>query len=134
MLRRALLLLLLCASAASGAAQGPADLVYRNGAVHTLDSADSVRQALAVRAGRIVYVGDDGGAAALVGKRTRVVDLQGRMLMPGLVDAHMHPQSGGSRLLNCSLDYQRLTVDELQTRIRACLARDKHPDPRRWLV
>lgn len=134
MLRRILFALLLCGSAAPHAAESPADLVYRNGAVHTLDSADSVRQALAVRAGRIVYVGDDAGAAALTGKRTRVVDLQGRMLMPGLVDAHMHPQSGGSRLLNCSLDYQRLTLDQFQARIRACLARDRKQDPRRWLV
>ncbi|MFC5478723.1 amidohydrolase [Massilia suwonensis] len=132
MLRRALFAWLLLASAALYAA--PADLVYRNGAVHTIDSADSVHQALAVRAGRIVYVGDDAGAATLVGKRTRVVDLQGRMLMPGLVDAHMHPQSGGSRLLNCSLDYQRLTIDEFQARIRACLQRDRNKDPRRWLV
>lgn len=134
MLRRVLFALLLCGSAAPHAEERPADLVYRNGAVHTLDSADSVHQALAVRAGRIVYVGDDAGVAALTGKRTRVVDLQGRMLMPGLVDAHMHPQSGGSRLLNCSLDYQRLTLDQFQARIRSCLARDKNQDPRRWLV
>jgi len=132
MLRQALLAWLLLASATLHAA--PADLVYRNGAVHTIDSADSVHQALAVRAGRIVYVGDDAGIAGLVGKRTRVVDLQGRMLMPGLVDAHMHPQSGGSRLLNCSLDYQRLTIDEFQARIRACLQSDRNKDPRRWLV
>ena len=134
MLRRVLFALLLCGSAAPHAEERPADLVYRNGAVHTLDSADSVHQALAVRAGRIVYVGDDAGVAALTGKRTRVVDLQGRMLMPGLVDAHMHPQSGGSRLLNCSLDYQRLTLEQFQARIRSCLARDKNQDPRRWLV
>jgi predicted amidohydrolase YtcJ len=118
----------------SAAAAAPADLVYRNGIVYTVDRQDSVQQALAVRGGRIVYVGANAGALRLAGKRTRVIDLHGRMLMPGLVDAHMHPQSGGSRLLNCSLDYQPLTVPQFQARIKACLDRDRNKDPKRWLV
>ena len=118
----------------SAAAAAPADLVYRNGLVYTVDRQDSVQQALAVRGGRIVYVGANAGASRLAGRRTRVIDLHGRMLMPGLVDAHMHPQSGGSRLLNCSLDYQRLTVPQFQARIQACLDRDHNQDPQRWLV
>jgi predicted amidohydrolase YtcJ len=116
------------------AAGPPADTVYRGGYVYTVDATDSVHHALAVRAGRIVYVGDDAGATALAGKKTRVIDLHGRMLMPGLVDAHMHPQSGGSRLLNCSLDYAPLTVPQFQARIQACLDRDRKSGPERWLV
>lgn len=121
-------LVLACAAAAAaaGAVRAPADLVYRDGFVYTVDEKDSVQQALAVRAGRIVYVGPNDGAAGWIGKTTRVVDLQGRMLMPGLVDAHMHPQSGGSRLLNCSLDYQRLTLPQFRARIQACLDRDRN--------
>jgi predicted amidohydrolase YtcJ len=118
----------------AAAAAPPADLVYRNGYVYTVDARDNVREALAVRAGRIVYVGDNAGAMTLTGKGTRVVDLEGRMLMPGLIDAHMHPQSGGSRLLNCSLDYQPLSVPHFQARIQACLDRDTKAGPRRWLV
>lgn len=114
-------------------ATAPADTVYRNGYIYTIDADNSVHQALAVRAGRIAYVGDDDGAQAHIGHRTRVIDLQGRMLMPGLIDAHMHPQSGGSRLLNCSLDYQRLTVPQFQARIQACLDREAD-DPKRWLI
>lgn len=123
--------------AAHAAAPAPADTVYRNGYVYTVDASDSVQQALAVRGGRIVYVGSDAGAKAHTGKRTTVVDLQGKMLMPGLVDAHMHPQSGGSRLLNCSLDYLPLTVPQFQQRIQACLDDDQRlgkGDPKRWLV
>lgn len=112
----------------------PAELVYRNGYVYTVDDNDTVRQALAVRAGRIVYVGDNAGAARLVGKSTKMIDLQGRMLMPGLVDGHMHPQSGGSRLLNCSLNYEPLTVPQFQARIQSCLDRDKNQKADRWLV
>ncbi|WLI91404.1 amidohydrolase [Massilia sp. R2A-15] len=116
------------------AAASPADMVYRNGYVYTVDDKDSVQQALAVRAGRIVYVGDNAGAKPLIGKSTRVIDLHGRMLMPGLIDAHMHPQSGGSRLLNCSLNYESLTVPQFQARIQACLDQDEKKDPDRWLV
>lgn len=116
------------------AADKPADTVYRNGYVYTVDAKDSVQQALAVRGGRIVYVGDNDGAKALTGKKTEVIDLQGRMLMPGLIDGHMHPQSGGSRLLNCSLNYEPLTVPQFQSRIQACLDRDKKSGPERWMI
>lgn len=119
-------------AATSGSA--PADTIYRNGYVYTVDAKDSVQQALAVRAGRIVYVGDDAGTQAYTGKKTRVIDLQGRMLMPGLIDGHMHPQSGGSRLLNCSLDYENLSVPQFQARIQACLDKDKKSDSKRWMV
>ncbi|NYE63196.1 hypothetical protein FHW58_004424 [Duganella sp. 1224] len=119
---------------AAHAANQPADTIYRNGYVYTVDARDSVQQALAVRGGRIVYVGDNDGAQAYAGKKTEVIDLRGRMLMPGLIDGHMHPQSGGSRLLNCSLDYASLTVAQFQSRIQACLDRDKKSGPERWMV
>ncbi|MHA4868211.1 amidohydrolase [Duganella sp. PWIR1] len=119
---------------AAHAAEKPADVVYRNGYVYTVDAKDSVQQALAVRGGRIVYVGDDAGVQAHTGRKTEVIDLQGRMLMPGLVDGHMHPQSGGSRLLNCSLNYESLTVAQFQSRIQACIDNDKRSGTDRWLV
>ncbi|KQQ97225.1 amidohydrolase [Massilia sp. Leaf139] len=130
----AVLVFALAAAPIPAHAAPPADLVYHNGHVHTVDAQDSVHQALAVRAGRIVHVGADAGALALAGKSTRVIDLQGRMLMPGLVDAHMHPQSGGSRLLDCSLDYARLSVPQFQARIQACLDREPAKEPDRPLV
>ncbi|MRW93321.1 amidohydrolase family protein [Duganella sp. FT80W] len=116
------------------AAPKPAETIYRNGYIYTVDAQDSVQQALAVRGGRIVYVGDNAGAQKLAGKKTEVIDLQGRMLMPGLIDGHMHPQSGGSRLLNCSLNYESLTVAQFQQRIQACLDRDKKSGPERWMI
>jgi predicted amidohydrolase YtcJ len=119
---------------AAHAANQPADTVYRNGYIYTVDASDSVQQALAVRGGRIVYVGDNDGVKAFTGKKTDMIDLQGRMLMPGLIDAHMHPQSGGSRLLNCSLNYESLTVAQFQSRIQACLDHDKKSGADRWLI
>lgn len=128
-------LLLALASPAVAAGAAVADTIYRNGYVFTVDAKDSVQQALAIRAGRIVYVGDNAGAAALAGKHTRVVDLQGRMLMPGLIDAHMHPMSGGKRLLHCNLNYEPLTVPQLQERIQACADKDRDSKSgKKWLL
>ncbi|MES2257535.1 MAG: amidohydrolase [Pseudomonadota bacterium] len=109
-----------------------ADAVYRNGYVVTVDAADSVQQAVALRAGRIVYVGSDAGASQLIGPDTKVTDLGGRMLMPGLIDAHMHPMDGGAAMRACNLNYEALTVAQFQARIQACL--DASPDgPESWL-
>ncbi|NHZ80695.1 amidohydrolase family protein [Massilia sp. CCM 8695] len=137
--RAGAVLILACAAAAAHAgaprsAIDAADLIYRNGYVYTVDAGDSVQQALAVRAGRIVYVGDNTGAAKLAGKGTRVIDLQGRMLMPGLIDAHMHPLSGGKRLLRCNLNYEALTVPQFQARIQACVDKEsKTKGNKEWL-
>src|SRR5690242_164929 len=68
----------------------PADLVFRNGAVYTMDAARSWATAVAVRAGRITFVGRR-LPAGTIGPRTEVVDLGGRMLLPGFQDGHVHP-------------------------------------------
>jgi hypothetical protein len=115
------------------AERAQADAVYRNGIVYTVDAHDSVQQALAVRAGRIVYVGSDAGLGAWVGPATRQVDLAGRMLMPGLVDGHMHPLMGGAALLKCSLDYVQLGVVEMQAKIQVCLDATRAQEPDGWL-
>ena len=111
-----------------------ADSVYRNGFIYTVDAQDSTAQALAVRLGKIVYVGTNDGADRLVGDDTRVIDLQGRMMMPGLVDGHMHLLSGGLKLMSCSLHYEALTVEQFRSRIQACLDDSRDKEPGGWLV
>jgi predicted amidohydrolase YtcJ len=123
--------LALVSQAATAAAS--ADLAYRNGHVYTVDAKDSVQQALAILNGRIVYVGNDAGIDAYIGRRTRVVDLHGRMLMPGLVDGHMHPMMGGVSLLKCNLNYERLTASQMQARIQTCLDKTREREPDGWL-
>ncbi len=68
----------------------PADLVLTGGRVVTLDSAGSEATALAARGGRIVAVGDDQEIGAFVGAATRVVELRGRLAVPGLIEGHGH--------------------------------------------
>ncbi len=77
-------------AATAGEPGGPADRVLRNGHLYTLDSGSPWAEALAIDAGRIVYVGDDAGVEALIGPNTDVVDLRGRFGMPGVHDAHVH--------------------------------------------
>ncbi len=89
-------------SGPAGAA--PADLVLRNGAVYTVDAARSWASAVAVRSGRIVYVGTDSLPPALIGPKTEVVNLAGKMVLPGFQDAHVHPVSSGVELGECRLD------------------------------
>ncbi len=113
--------------------QSAADTLFEHGYVYTVDGANTVAQALAVRDGQIIYVGDDTGARSFVGRKTRRIDLAGRLLMPGLIDGHMHPRSGGMRLLTCDLNYRRLTVPEFQAAIQACLDHDSKAGPDDWL-
>jgi predicted amidohydrolase YtcJ len=110
-----------------------ADMVLRNGYVYTVDGKDSVQQAVAVRGGKIVYVGSDEGAASYIGAQTQLIDLAGRMLMPGFIDAHMHPGDGGRAMTLCDLKYQTMTRKDFQKSIQACLDADKDKGPDVWL-
>jgi predicted amidohydrolase YtcJ len=115
------------------AATTPADSVFHNGYVYTVDSKNSVQEAVAIRDGKIVYVGTNVGVKRFIGKKTVVLDLGGRMLMPGLVDGHMHPLEGGAQLLKCSMNYEALTVEQFRSRIQSCLDKTKDQEPDGWM-
>lgn len=72
----------------------PADIAITRGRIHTMHDGQPLAQAVAIRAGRIVFVGDDAGARAHIGPATRVIDAGGRPVVPGFIDAHVHPISG----------------------------------------
>jgi predicted amidohydrolase YtcJ len=126
-------LLAVSIAGAQVATNNPADRVYRNGVVFTADAQHRTAEALAVHDGRIVYIGDNRGLTPFVGGGTVTVDLKGRFLMPGLVDGHMHPLEAGLQLLKCNLNYESLTVPELQQRIQTCLDQANSKDPNAWL-
>jgi predicted amidohydrolase YtcJ len=111
----------------------PADTVMRNGYVYTVDGQSSVQQAIAISGGKIVYVGSDAGVDGYIGKQTQLIDLAGRMLMPGFVDAHMHPGDGGRAMTLCDLKYQTMTRAQFQASIQACLDAEKDKGPDVWL-
>ena len=120
-------------SAAPATVGAPADTVLYHGFIYTVDSRNTVEQAIAIRGGRIVYVGTNGGVRPYIGKRTDVIDLHGRMVMPGLIDAHVHASAGGLRLLECDLNYAPLTVAQFRQRIQTCLDKTKAREPDTYL-
>jgi predicted amidohydrolase YtcJ len=82
----------------------PADLVFLDGPVFTGLRPRAAARAVAVEAGRVVAVGAESAVAGWVGPDTEVVDLAGRMLLPGFQDAHVHPATGGLTRLRCDLE------------------------------
>ena len=117
-----------CPSSASS----PADRVYRNGVIFTADAGAERRGPRDSRRPDRVR-GRRPGVAPFVGAATVSVDLQGRFLMPGLIDGHMHPLEAGAQLMKCGLDYASLTVAELQQRVQACLDHTASKEPDAWL-
>lgn len=91
-----------------------ADLVFTGGPVFTADTVRSRAGAVAVRGGRIVAVGSDHDIRDLVGPSTEVVDLAGRLLVPGFQDAHVHPVWGGLDLMRCDLSELATEADYLE--------------------
>jgi len=98
----------LCACADT---DGTADLIFRGGTIYTVDEALPRAGAVAVRDGRIVYVGNEEGATAHAGARTEIVELGGRMLLPGFIDTHVHPLSGGLEAGDCDLNSAQARED-----------------------
>lgn len=82
------------------------DVVLVNGRVRTMDAAQPEASAVAIRLGRIAFVGDDAGARAAA-PGAAVIDLAGRTATPGLNDAHAHPMSVGFALLDLDLSPER---------------------------
>ena len=99
-----ILLFGLAATACSRQSESGADLVITNGAIYTVNDAQPWAEAVAVRNGEIVYVGDIAGAEILVGKNTQRIDLDGKFMLPGFVDSHMHLIEGAGFFNALSLD------------------------------
>jgi predicted amidohydrolase YtcJ len=108
----------------------PADLILRGATVHTVDAARRTAQAVAIEGGRIAAVGNADGLDGLQGPATRVVDLDGAMVLPGFVDAHCHLGASGHASTLCSLEDSSSAGEHLR---RIGAYRDAHPK-REWVV
>lgn len=101
----ALILGLAAALSSCAATSAPGvDRVFINARAYTLDAEQPWAEAVAIDGNTIVYVGDNAGALALAGTATERHDLHGQMLLPGFIDTHMHPITGGAYARALSLD------------------------------
>jgi len=102
---------LLAACGGAGNSGDKADLVFTNAKIYTVDDANPWAEAVAVRDGDIVYVGDAAGVEAYIDDETAVHDVAGQLVLPGFIDSHVHPITGGAYATALSLDTFG-TVDE----------------------
>lgn len=100
-----------------------ADLVLKNAEIYTMDPSRSWAQAVAIKAGRIVFVGSDEDAMAYSGSSTQVKDLEGRMILPSFQDVHIHPVSGGVAYSGCPL-FDLTTVEQVFEKVIECAKSD----------
>ena len=113
--------ILTLARSATGS-EAAADLLVTDAKIYTEDARHSIVEALAVRGGKIVYVGSAADAQRFVGPHTRVEKLYGRLVLPGLIDSHIHPLNIADVAL-CSLRSRPMPLKELTAVVSRCLAR-----------
>ncbi|MFV0887362.1 amidohydrolase [Metapseudomonas otitidis] len=104
---------------ASWEAMAGADMVLLNGKVFTADKARPMVQAIAVENGKVLAVGSDAEISALADAGTQRIDLDGKALMPGLIDTHAHAIFGGLEMSTANMGDEQVSLDELEKRLRA---------------
>jgi len=112
--------------------EGKAEVVLRNGKIYTADSTRSIAQAIAFTGNTILAVGHDEDMVPLIGAKTQTVDLQGKLVLPGMIDTHIHPIFGAVDRLKCSLAGVPARIDALKPAIHACLAKEPG-GPDKWV-
>ncbi len=105
-----------------------ADAIFTNAAFYSVDDDDTVYASMAVRDGAILALGDD--LSAFRGNETQLIDLNGKFVMPGVQDMHLHPVDGGIKGRFECVFGDTLTADEIVREVAACVAR---VEPGTWI-
>lgn len=124
------LFLALFAWACKSGPENPADKVFINGIVYTVDAANPKAEAVAVKDGMILAVGSTEEIQSYVGDATEVIDLQGKTMTPGIVESHAHLMGIGYNKLEIDLMYVK-TYDELIQKVAEAAAKAKPGD---WIT
>lgn len=117
---------LIAATATAAQATGPADVVFIGAKIYTAENSHPLAEALAVKDGKILFVGSSAAVQRLSGPTTRTEKLGGRLVLPGLIDSHIHPLD----ILDldvCNLNSKPLTLKELSAAVTQCLTRYETP-------
>ena len=110
--------------------ENPADKVFTNGIIYTVDEKNPTAQAVAVKDGLILAVGTNEEIQAYVGESTELIDLQGKTMTPGLIESHAHLMGIGYNKLEIDLMYVK-TYDELIQKVAEAAATAKPGD---WIT
>lgn len=119
------------ASCTSAPSDGGADYVLTGGKIYTADKDRRFVEAIAVKGDAIVFAGKSETAAKYAGASTTTIDLDGKLVLPGLHDAHLHPV-GAMQVDTCSINKQPMTLEELSFFVARCIDRFA-PAPGEWL-
>ena len=114
-------LALMTAVGVAAAGEAPPDVALLHGYIHTENAQRAVAHAMALRGNTIVAVGSDAAIAAMVSTRTRTVDLHGRTVLPGIIDAHTHPAQSAQDLDKCSLHDRMMGPNAIKAQSLQCL-------------
>jgi len=128
----ALLVVILCAFVFSRPQTRvqPADLVFKNGNIYTVNDARPKAEAVAIKGDRILFVGSNGEAEKYVGSNTRVIDLNGKTMLPGMTDAHHHLSGVGFREVTLNLE----GVTNLEDFLAKVKERVNQKQPGEWVT
>jgi len=121
-----LLAAIACSQAVAGGDPKPADLVITDARVYTADATRSMAEAIAVRDGTIVFVGRGDDARAFIGPHTKLQRLAGRLVLPGLIDSHIHPAFIVD-VDTCDLKNEGKSLKALAAFVRGCIERYQVP-------
>jgi predicted amidohydrolase YtcJ len=88
-----LLISLACHSSLQKASAAEPDFIVHHGKIFTVDEGNSVREAMAIQGGRILQIGTNEEVLKTKGDRTQIIDLSGKLVLPGLIDSHVHPEA-----------------------------------------
>jgi predicted amidohydrolase YtcJ len=108
-----------------------ADLVLRGGTIHTVSKSRPKAESIAVTGSDIVFVGSDESAESYIGPVTEVIELGGRLVLPGIIDAHLHPLGGAIKeLYQCNFPFSA-DPEEIRQTIVDCV--EERPDAE-WIT
>ena len=107
-----------------------ADMVMRNGRIYTMDEGFTVAEAIAIKDGEILWTGDGADAGRFISKDTKVVDLGGKTVLPGLIDMHVHVPGNAYNALHNIDVYDAKTAEETEEIIRDFIKTHPEKDSR----
>ncbi len=108
-----------------------ADVIFTNAVFYTMDESNPTAEAVAIKGDRFMFVGSSNAAERLAGDDTDIIDLNGKTVVPGLTESHIHFGNVGTTILTAPLNVYWLPMDELQEALRGAVA---EAEPGEWIV